>query len=52
MPRMEAQDLRMLPEDADDARRTRRALELILGQDVSQEDATNNVEVDRQGNDV
>jgi len=52
MPRKESVTLHMKPPEADDAQRTRRALELILGQDVTQEDATDNVEVDRQGNDV
>ena len=52
MPRKTAQDLRFKSPDADDIKRSRRALELILGQDVSQEDATDNVEVDRYGNDV
>jgi len=52
MPRMTAQDLHFRPPNADDLQRARRALELILGQDVSSEDATDNVEVDRYGEDV
>jgi len=52
MPRMTTQTLPFKSPDADDGQRARRALELILGQDVSQEDATDNVAVDRDGEDV
>ena len=52
MPRMTTQTLAFRSPDADDLQRARRALELILEQDVSSEDATDNVAVDREGNDV
>ena len=52
MARKTTQDLRFKPPGADDLQRTRRALELILSRDVSEEDAKDNVEVDRYGDDV
>lgn len=52
MPRKTSKNLRFKPPEADDLKRSRRALELILGQDVSQEDATDGHEVDRYGKKV
>ena len=52
MPRKTIQDRRFIAPDLSDLQRARRALELILDQEVSREDATDNVEVDRRGDDV
>lgn len=52
MPRKTPQDPRFRAPNLDDQQRTRRTLELIYGQDVTEEDSKNNMELDRYGEEV